>query len=128
MLQWMVVVRWRKGALAAEMIDQLPFPVMGGDAQARTGLMQIDQNARAFAGNGLHRGVDKLLAIAIERTKDVAIGTMRMHAHQHIGLVGNVPVDQCQVAFSVDTALIANGAELASRCAQVPLGVALNKA
>src|SRR5271169_2551498 len=124
----MGVIRGHKSALSAEMMYQFPLALVEGNAQARPGLMQIDEHSGAFVSNGLQRGLDQFLAVAIERTEDVSVGAMRMHPHQDVGSIGNVPVDERQVAFSVHAALVANGAELAERCAQMSFGFAFNEA
>src|SRR5208283_1537160 len=127
MLQRMGVIRWHESALAAEMVHQFPSPLVLSNAQARPGLMQIDQHSGAFLSNGLQRSPNQFLAVAIERAEDIPVGTMRVHTHQYVGLIGNVAVNERQVALSVDTALIADGAERAGRCLQMPLGLAIDK-
>src|SRR5579859_2549585 len=54
----------------------------GIDAETAPGVMQINENAAAFGGNGFERPVNNFAAIAGERTEDISREAVRMNAHE----------------------------------------------
>src|SRR5260370_10956958 len=86
--------------------------------------MQIDQNSGALLGDPLERASNHALALALHRSKHVAIDAMRMHAHQHVFAPGDLAVNQRQVHFRDDGAGVDDALEIAELGAQATLRLA----
>jgi hypothetical protein len=54
----------------------------GFDAEATSGVMQVEENAALFLGDGGQRPRDELAAIASSGTEDISGEAVRMDAHQ----------------------------------------------
>src|SRR5258708_5412955 len=81
-------------------------------AKARSSLMKIDEHARALGGDQFQRLPKYALALAFHRPEDVAVGAMRVHAHQDIFMSRDLAVNQRQVHLRNDGAGIDDGLEV----------------
>src|SRR6516165_2538414 len=70
----------------AAVADHLPVL----DAEAGTGLVQVDEHALSLLGDGAQRILHQLAALALARAENVAEDAPRMHADQHAFLPGNI--------------------------------------
>src|SRR6185295_1507769 len=95
-------------------------------ARAEPGLMQIYQHAPAFLGDAREGPPQGLLTIALLRTEYVAQQAARVHAHQHVGVAGNIAADQREVRFAVDRADVGNSLEGAELSVNAPFAGSFN--
>src|SRR3984893_17666611 len=83
------------------------------DAKAAASVMEIEENAAVFFGDGVQRARDELGAVAGDRTKDVAREAVRMNADERRrGPFQGAP-DQSDVLIVVHVARISDDAEVA---------------
>src|ERR1700728_4342117 len=97
-------------------------------ANARAGLMQVDQNAGAFLGYAFERAANQIVALAIGGTEYIAIDAVRMHAHQHVGFSRDLAMHQREVALGQNCAGIDNRFEAAEFGAEAAFGLTADEA
>ena len=73
-------------------------------AEARAGLVQIDQTPAPSSAMRSQATAHQIAAIAIGGAEDISADAVRLHAHQHVLAAGDFAVHQREVAFAVDGA------------------------
>ena len=69
-----------------------------------------------------------LAAVAAQRAEDVARDALRVHAHEHVLLAGQIAVHEREVLLAADELAVADRRELAPRRRQAHRGLALDEA
>ena len=79
------------------------------DAEPGPGFVEVDQHARAFAGDGSQRIVDQPPAAAGGGVEHVAEHAARVHTHQHTLFAGHLAPHQRDVVPGVEMAGVNDG-------------------
>ena len=90
-------------AVGLELVQQAdPAPLLG----------EVEQDPLSLALDHRKGGGELLAAVAAQRVEDVAGEALGVHAHEHVGLPGDVALDERDVVLLVDERAVADGLEL----------------
>ena len=89
--------------VGAQLVEQADAPAFLG---------HVEQHAPAFLLDAFQAACQLLAAVAAHGIEHVAGQALRVHAHEHVLLAGDVALDQGQMLLVVEQALVAVGDEI----------------